>query len=140
MKREIKFRAWNGWKIEPNIVVGQLGAFYALIDPHDSACLNPTTKYYGETPIMQSTGVIDKNGVEIYEGDIIKYCRFINNGVEEWATGNGVVFHHGCFWTGDRVATGSFLTNDYKDGDPALMYWQSPQWLEIIGNIYENKE
>ena len=93
---------------------------------------------------MQFSGVKDKNNKDIYEGDIVKYCRFISNGVESWETGNGVVFKRGCFWTGNRVASGFFkrspLNESYKSGDPAFMYWDNSLCFEVIGNIYENPE
>lgn len=60
MKREIKFRAWAKIKKPIMIYSGEdLGNFFDH-QIHDF-----------ESELMQFTGLLDKNGKEIYEGDII---------------------------------------------------------------------
>ena len=88
MNRQIKFRAWTGYKMEYNVMVGHLGAFYcAGLDPNDSASLSNTTIYGKETPIMQFTGLLGKNGKEIWEGDIVQFESDDKPYVVEWKYG-----------------------------------------------------
>lgn len=72
----------------------------------------------GDWHIMQYTGLKDKNGVEIYEGDI---ARVGDKGV------TSVTFFDGAFYT---VVSHS----NYRCGG-----WETKS-IEIIGNIYENPE
>jgi uncharacterized phage protein (TIGR01671 family) len=132
MNREIKFRAWNpdDNKMEYPLVfaVGVDGILKPLI-----RCRGGNA--YKDYPKMQFTGLHDKNGKEIYEGDII--C---NDKYDTWEWRGVVKFSHGVFGA-------EWLVNIKKQS--MVGAWGQKhnlrrldddiiEGLIVIGNIYEN--
>ena len=123
MQREIKFRAWDK-KNAKMFTVDYLEYpnNHTQID-NDKLTIGTVEDNdyhdFEDMVLMQYTGLKDKNGVEIYEGDIVR------KGYDSRAT--EVYWHQNtACWRRDGF-TGM------TKGDMALMG-------EVIGNIYENKE
>ena len=116
MSREIKFRAWdieNKRRIFEGIHVDFLGQVVVIN--------KKIATHHRNLILMQFTGLKDRHGVEIYEGDLLKGNQ-----------GNFVVK----FELGRYVATfpsGSTIQN-------LLTFLLSNRETEVIGNIYENPE
>lgn len=108
--REIKFRVRdNGW-----IYMNQSEGYF-LLDKADPEYIN------------QYTGLKDKNGNEIYEGDIVRFTTNWNIKHEGESKKHEVIFRDGMFGIKDSQS-GSMIK---------LSGWAS---FEVIGNIYENPE
>jgi uncharacterized phage protein (TIGR01671 family) len=114
--REIKFRMWSP---ETKVMVDlkkitPLAVHADLLNENLDGLFIPFKEGYH---LMQFTGLLDKNGKEIYEGDIVQGCKI--RGIVE--------YYIDCF----RIY-GGFLSEGLGD-------WGEND-REIIGNIYENPE
>ncbi|MCD6473673.1 MAG: hypothetical protein J7K47_02020 [Thermoplasmata archaeon] len=87
--------------------------------------------------LMQYTGLKDKNGKEIYEGDIVKIYDEDFDGNIEIIKIAKVVFKNASFFLEPALDEGSFIYTLSAE----LEYWDIGGCeIEVIGNIYENKE
>lgn len=134
--RDLKFRAWDGKEMKLAFDLSQ----------------NP--KYWWEGnkdfPLMQYTGLKDKNGREIYEGDIVKCDNFMNKydavvKFGDYKQDNSAGEYVSAMCTGFYAeATDPDLYTEWDirvvpeyEETTSLQTYES---VEIIGNIYENPE
>lgn len=120
--RELKFRVWNGYltkefKAYDRCHVTMDGA-YLEIKPY---------RYDNDYAIEQYTGLKDKNGKEIYEGDILREKGLLSSTCVEWDKNNA------------RYITKVLDRSKYVS---ATFYFDIIAALEceVIGNIHENPE
>ena len=107
MNREIKFRAWNGEQM----------VFPDYIDRNGLAWWKENSIRTNSDKVMQFTGLTDRNGTEIYEGDIMQHANpfptpFVVNWIDEE-----------CMFAFDNNNT-SYVISDIS--------------FTVIGNIYED--
>lgn len=117
MNREIKFRAFDkeAKTMHQVIVIGLEDKH--LIYGHNNFYKQ---KSFDKIELMQFTGLHDKNGKEIYEGDILKSSPY---------SIGAVLFRNGVF-----------LSEENRDGEPFCYPAFHFSISEIIGNIHENPE
>lgn len=123
--REFKFRVWDCGEMYYQARCG--GMFDGIptaptvwIDTHNDGWVNTTGQPH--TVIMQYTGLRDRNGVEVYEGDILSNGEHIN-----WQVG----FHDGSFKV---VHTNLMMTDKW------ILNQGKAEQREIVGNVWENPE
>ena len=124
---KLKFRAWLKKRQEMDNEIDHISWL-----EDELYCIGDGITYMvsaEDLELMQSTGLKDNNGKEIFEGDIVQFedCSeashflYINTGIIEWCQGG---FH--------VTNRDSVLMEDLLDGDSLD--------VTIIGNIYENRE
>ena len=126
--REIKFRAWH--RKRRNMTSPMTLGFLAHED------IEMLRGYTTEYDWMQYTGLHDKNGKEIYEGDIVRFFFCADHPLATSPEEDSditemideVKFMDGGFF---------FWCEDVRNG---AMLWRFNERCEVIGNIYENPE
>nr|DAO49567.1 MAG TPA: YopX protein [Caudoviricetes sp.] len=87
----------------------------------------------GNAILMQSTGLVDKNGKEIFEGDIVRTTRFLGRADEI----GGFYEYEKDYLGVVKVLEGSWVIDT---GSDAVNLWSEIDENEVLGNIYENPE
>jgi len=119
--REIKFRAWCKAK-KKLYEVYSISKYEIVV--YDT--LNEKEYLCEDCVLLQYTGLKDKNGVEIYEGDVIH--AFSVEKPLEVVYRNGAFGYFGVFHNSFESFAGNY-NFDFSKLD-----------IEVIGNFYENKE
>ena len=125
MQREIKFRAWD--KKQKSFINGFNMIGFSTGQGAPKRKLQRFDTYWDEEEvvIMQYTGLKDKNGKEIYEGDICIVSLSYFKIKDEKAT---VIFHNGAFQF--QYGCEKFFSKPHDAWDK----------VEVIGNIHDNPE
>jgi uncharacterized phage protein (TIGR01671 family) len=134
--REIKFRVWDGarhcFRNFNDLKFGARGVWAVVYyDPERGHVVQEMA----HLQLMQYTGLHDRNGVEIYEGDILHYVA-----PPEHDDGSGGIETYEVVWK-DFGFTARWLQ----------ARWERAQWIEnalhgaaedmeVIGNVYEHPE
>jgi len=109
-QREIKFRFYD----KTDKRMKYFDSIWNMPDPS-----------YDFDDIQQFTGLLDKNGKEIFEGDIVKIAGHTDNDV--------VIFKDGAFCIEGWTNTLAELMTDWSSN-------VDPELIEVIGNVHENPE
>jgi uncharacterized phage protein (TIGR01671 family) len=129
----IKFRAWDKSGGEVMLNVYAIDFFLRRIKFGTGKDEWRNWDDSGDITLMQFTGLLDKNGKEIYEGDIIFHNKMPNSNQRYKRI---IEFYNGCF---------GFIIKHPKRFQPLTKYYiykqkDRPLFCEVIGNIYDNPE
>lgn len=126
MPRDIRFRAWD--KKEQKILpVGELHFIMSgdwslnSVGIKGLSKISLRSRYLEQIELMQCTGLKDKNGKEIYEGDV---CELRRNAERIRVQ---VLWKDACWWF-------------WNEDELTIEFAAFVNRAEVIGNIYENPE
>lgn len=167
MKREIKFRAlptckdkdeldYINFDRDGNFAVGFYEDGYIIGNVAEASEDYISPEFWvavDRNTVGQFTGLHDKDGREIYEGDIVKYhltreygenydpitLGFIGS---DWSV-DADIFGKVSIWPSNGVMMTRIVTDDsdmFDKDHPVPKRWHVNQECEVVGNIYENPE
>ena len=138
MKRDLKFRCWN------TVILCWIDKVETAITLSGNVIRMRPDRYFNavnedENILMQFTGLKDKNGKEVWEGDILKVHIFTQElgeslGVRE---GEKEFIAEICY-----QELGLWLQGDTEEEGGYILWFNGmhEESLEVIGNIFENPE
>lgn len=117
--RELKFRVWDNQQKK-----------FGCFELHN-ICVSDRLLCQHSYPVQQFTGILDKNGKEVYEGDIIQWFRMLEATIEYPA-------HRAQYRSIVEYEDGKF--GFVMNGFNGLFQTLCDEYdIEIIGNIFENE-
>ena len=124
--RAIKFRAWDVKHKEMHYI----DDLYWFEEEGVHEIEDGKARVHATYEIMQFTGLKDKNGRDVYEGDI---CRFREDNLDDWDVRR-------VEYCGERDYPAFDFVPSVDCDSNGLSYAMAVCEIEVIGNIYENPE
>jgi uncharacterized phage protein (TIGR01671 family) len=140
--RELKFRAWD--RVKRKMLYG-VSPFNIDIKDENEPLLSMEYSNHDDCEFEQYTGLKDKNGKEIYEGDIVRITDDQITTIMGKTTRSRVTEKAQVYWDDDGLSW-CYKDIDENETEMARLKGGSDSWriweleCEVIGNIHENAE